>query len=47
LAQLEKIFIVPSIEDQYQHVISLANSVGGEDFEDMTVEEIKELTVES
>jgi hypothetical protein len=44
---LEKIFIVPSIEDQYQHVINLANSVGGEDFEDMTVEEIKELTVES
>jgi hypothetical protein len=34
---LEKNFVVPSIEDQYQHVINLANSVGGEGFEDMTV----------
>jgi hypothetical protein len=30
---------------QYQHVINLENSVGGDGFEDMTVEEIKELTV--
>jgi hypothetical protein len=44
---LEKNSVVPSIEDQYQHVINLANSVGGEGFEDMTVEEIKELTFES
>jgi hypothetical protein len=44
---LEKNLVVPSIEDQYEHGINLANSVGGEGFEDMTVEEIKELTVES
>jgi hypothetical protein len=44
---LEKNFVAPSIEDQYQHVINLANTVGGEGFEDMTVEEIIELTVES
>jgi hypothetical protein len=42
---LEKNLVVPSIEVQYQHVINLENSVGGDGFEDMTVEEIKELTV--
>jgi hypothetical protein len=36
---LEKNLVVPSIEVQYQHDI---NSVGGEGFEEMTVEEIKE-----
>jgi hypothetical protein len=44
---LEISLVVPSIENQYQHVVNLANSVGGESFEDMTFEEIKELTVES
>jgi hypothetical protein len=44
---LGKNLVVPSIDDQYQHVINLAKSDKGEGFKDMTVEEIKELTVES
>jgi hypothetical protein len=44
---LEKNQALPAIEDEYQRIINLAHSVGGEGFEDIAVEELRELTVES
>jgi hypothetical protein len=36
-----------AIEDGYQRIINQAHSVGGEEFEDKAVEELREITVES
>jgi hypothetical protein len=44
---LEKKQVLPAIEYEYQRIINLAHSVGGEGFEDMAVEELRELTVKS
>jgi hypothetical protein len=42
---LEKNKALPAIEDEYQRIINLAHSVGGEGFQDMAIEELRELTV--
>jgi hypothetical protein len=39
--------VLPAIEDAYQRIINLAHSIGGGGFENMAVEELKELSVES
>jgi hypothetical protein len=44
---LEKNQALPALEDEYQRIINLALSVGGEGFEDLAVEELRELTFES
>jgi hypothetical protein len=44
---LEKNKTLPAIEDEYQRIINLAHSVGGEGFEVMAIEELRKPTVES
>jgi hypothetical protein len=41
---LKKNKALPAIEDEYQRIINLAHSFGGEGFEDMAVEELRELS---
>jgi hypothetical protein len=45
---LEKNKALPAeVEDAYQRIINPAHSIGGVGFEDIPVEELRELTVES